>query len=113
MTAVEGGGTEEGADEDEHWAEEARRSGVDLVRDLHGWPRGGNADPSLQERRMSVADGILSDWKSFVDWDYELTLRDTEKRERVKLVDVLPDGRVEVVEMETGKRRTLVTDYFL
>ena len=43
----------------------------------------------------------------------ELTLRDTPKRERVRLKEILEDGRVVVQEIETGVSTTLVSDYFL
>ena len=51
--------------------------------------------------------------KSWVDWDMELIMRDTPNRERVKLVNVLDDGRVQVIGQEDGIQRTLVSDYFL
>lgn len=100
-------------DDDDFWAGEAQRLGMDVAKDLHSWLHADASQQSKQPQPTSTAKAILSEWKSYIDWDMELTLRDTEKREKVKLTDVLPDGRVEVVEVETGLRRTLVADYFL
>jgi biotin-(acetyl-CoA carboxylase) ligase len=85
---------------------DARQLGVDLAYDLHTF---------LQTPNHPDADQILNDWKRWVDWDMELVMRDTPQQERVRLVGVLPDGRVQVqaVGQEDGVKRTLVSDYFL
>ncbi len=84
----------------------ARQLGVDLAYDLHTF---------LQTPNHRNGDQILNDWKRWVDWDMELVMRDTPQQERVRLVGVLLDGRVQVqaVGQEDGVKRTLVSDYFL
>ena len=66
---------------------------------------------------VDTAQTIVDGWKRWLDWDMELVMRDTPDRERVKLVNVLPDGRVEVVDVKNNHdnptARTLVSDYFL
>ena len=72
-----------------------------------------NSSNSNKGNNIQSGNQILEDWKLFVDWDMELTLRDTPNREVVTLEGVLEDGRAVVKEVETGKTRTLVSDYFL
>ncbi|KAL3826317.1 hypothetical protein ACHAXA_003641 [Cyclostephanos tholiformis] len=95
-----------GVVEERHWIEESRKLATDIAYDLHFWL---NSDAGQQHSGES----ILEDWKSYVDWDMELTLRDTPDRERVTLEGVLEDGRAVVKEVDTGRTRTLVSDYFL
>ncbi|KAL9183830.1 hypothetical protein ACHAXT_004686 [Thalassiosira profunda] len=99
-------------EEEEHWIKLSRQLAVDVAYDLHSW-----LHPSLSSPASAVnfhsGEAILDQWKSYLDWDMELTLRDTPKRERVTLKGVLEDGRVVVQEVETGQSRTLVADYFL
>lgn len=89
-----------------HWIEASRKLATDVAYDMHSWLH------SNSPRRHS-GESILEDWKSYVDWDMELTLRDTPNRERVTLEGVLEDGRAVVREVDTGRTRTLVSDYFL
>jgi len=91
---------------DVDWEQEARQLGVDLAYELHRFLLGGQQPPS------GISGGIIEEWKSWVDWDTELVMRDTPGRERVRLTDVLGDGRVRVVGLEDGLERTLVSDYF-
>jgi biotin-(acetyl-CoA carboxylase) ligase len=98
-TAIEGG-------EERHWIEASRKLATDVAYDLHSWLHS-------DARRHHSGESILEDWKSYVDWDMELTLRDTPNMERVTLEGVLEDGRAVVKEVETGLTRTLVSDYFL
>jgi biotin-(acetyl-CoA carboxylase) ligase len=95
---------------EEFWVEASKRLARDVAHDIHSWlyPLSSSSLPTSQ---MGVS--ILNEWKSYVDWDMELTLRDTPKREKVILKQVLDDGRVVVQEIETGLTRTLVSDYFL
>lgn len=85
--------------------------GVALGYDLHSFVQqqakneGGTTAAAPQQ--------ILDDWKKWIDWDLELELRDTPGREKVKMVDVLPDGRIQVEHLKDGRRQTLVSDYFL
>lgn len=85
----------------------AKQLGRDIAFDLHTWLN------SFSSFSLRIGDDVLDEWKSFVDWDMELVLRDTPNREKVKLKQVLGDGRVVVQEIETGLSRTLVSDYFL
>jgi biotin-(acetyl-CoA carboxylase) ligase len=90
----------------------AKQLGMDLAYDLHKWIQQ-QQQHQQESDRSHAAKILLDDWKQWVDWDMELTMRDTPQRERVRLVDLLPDGRVEVVGIEDGVKRTLVSDYFL
>lgn len=56
---------------------------------------------------------IINEWKKWADFDMELVMRDTPNKERVKVVGMLPDGRIQVVGQDDGVHRTLVSDYFL
>jgi biotin-(acetyl-CoA carboxylase) ligase len=100
-------------EEKEHrWIETSKQLAMDVAYDLHSWLYYDDNNAQRQQQRQ-IGESILEDWKSFVDWDMELTLRDTPNRERVTLEGVLEDGRVIVKEVETGQIRTLVADYFL
>jgi biotin-(acetyl-CoA carboxylase) ligase len=85
----------------------ARQVGVQLAYDLHTWL---NDDITLASEE---ADNILIRWKEWLDWDMDLVIRDTLGREKVRLLDVLPDGRVQVQNVNDGTIRVLVSDYFL
>mmetsp|Transcript_9185 Transcript_9185/g.19604 ORF Transcript_9185/g.19604 Transcript_9185/m.19604 type:complete len:481 (+) Transcript_9185:275-1717(+) len=93
--------------EEDHWTEVSKELARDLAYDLSSWL---NQPPSSQG---NLAESILHEWRTFVEWDMELVLRDTEARERVTLTSVLEDGRVVVKVKDTGEIRTLVADYFL
>lgn len=92
-------------EEEDQWIVTSKQLAMDVAYDLHSWLH--------YDDNNNVGESILDDWKSYVDWDMELTLRDTPNRELVTLEGVLEDGRVIVKEVETGKIRTLVADYFL
>ena len=102
--------------EEEYWIELSKKLAIDISYDLHRW-----LHPEIRFYSSSIsshnnvhsAESILNQWKSYIDWDMELTLRDTPKRERVILKEILEDGRVVVQEVDTGSTRTLVSDYFL
>lgn len=94
-------------DSEEYWVEVSKKLAIDIAYDLHSWL---HSKTNVEEHS---GEAILDNWKSFLDWDMELVLRDTPKRERVTLTDVKDDGRVIVREVETGVIRTLVADYFL
>ncbi|KAL3925297.1 MAG: hypothetical protein SGILL_000503 [Bacillariaceae sp.] len=87
-------------DEKRQRYERAHRAGVELAYKLHSWLHI-ESDVSAK-----TSDSILGGWQQFVDWDMELVMRDTPNRERVKLVDVLPDGRVKVKNVNDGTRRS-------
>ena len=89
--------------------DKARQLGVDLATDLTQWLQKMTTGASPQEASSSV----LNDWKKYVDWDMELVMRDTPNRERVRMIDLLPDGRIQVARKDDGVIRTLVSDYFL
>lgn len=95
--------------DEEHWIEVSKKLARDVAYDLHSWLHPSTASTTTAHS----GETILNEWKSFVDWDMELILRDTPTRERVTLKQVLEDGRVVVQEIETGSTRTLVSDYFL
>lgn len=87
------------------WGEkQAEQLGIDLAFDLHSFLFQPSADLGAQ---------VLEDWKQWIDWDMELVMRDTPEQERVQMVGVLPDGRVQVRNIDNGRIRTLVSDYFL
>lgn len=98
--------------DEEYWVEVSKKLAVDVAFDLHSWIHSKPDDYSSSMDEHS-GNAILDKWKSFLDWDMELVLRDTPKRERVRLTGVMDDGRVIVKEVETGTTRTLVADYFL
>lgn len=85
------------------WEDLAHRVGVDLARDL---------DAFLDNPPM-LSDRVVDEWKQWADFDMELTMRDTPNRERVKVVDMLPDGRIRVVGQDDGVSQVLVADYFI
>jgi BirA family biotin operon repressor/biotin-[acetyl-CoA-carboxylase] ligase len=97
---------------EEYWVEVSQKLGNDIAYDLHSWLHHTQVDDASIDEHYS-GEAILDKWKSYLDWDMELILRDTPKRERVTLTDVMEDGRVIVKEVETGMTRTLVADYFL
>jgi biotin-(acetyl-CoA carboxylase) ligase len=110
------------------WENLAREWAVELAYNLHTWLTENSLSLS-SPHEIDIARAIVEGWKEWLDWDMELVMRDTKNHERVKLVNVLPDGRVEVDVVDegrtsnnevtaatsstTGKRRTLVSDYFL
>ena len=102
--------------EEEYWIEISKKLAIDISYDLHTWlhPESRSYSSSISSHNNEhSAESILNQWKSYIDWDMELTLRDTPKRERVMLKEILEDGRVVVQEVDTGLTRTLVSDYFL
>ena len=92
-----------------NWVEMSKELAMNVTYDLHSWLH--HTDSSTSS--SGIGDKILNDWKSYLDWNMELVLRDTLNKEQVTLNGVLSDGRVEVREVETGKTRILVSDYFL
>ena len=90
------------------WVEMSKELARNIAYDLHSWLHQAGSHTS-----SGVDDTILSEWKSYVDWNMELVLRDSPKREKVVMNQILQDGRVVVREVETGNTRTLVSDYFL
>jgi len=85
------------------WEEAASKLGQNLAKDLYSW---------LQN--PTSAESITREWKEdWVDWNMDLVMRDTPGRELVQMVDMLPDGRIQVVGKNDGKKQTLVSDYFL
>jgi len=97
-------------EEEEFWINLSKKLATDIAYDLHSW-----FHPTSPSAFIDVHSGkaILNQWKAYIDWDMELILRDTPKRERVKLKSILEDGRVVVQEVETGLTWTLVSDIFL
>lgn len=85
------------------WDDLAYQVGVDLAQNLDGF---------LDNPPM-LPNAIVKEWKEWADFNMELVMRDTPKRERVKVVDMLPDGRIQVVGVEDGVSRVLVADYFI
>lgn len=115
--AVDTGSSSED-EEEEYWVEMSKKLATDIAYDLHSWlhhstQSSHDYNTRYQQQQPHSGETILDQWKSYIDWDMELTLRDTPNRERVKLKEILEDGRVVVQEVETGLTRTLVSDYFL
>lgn len=102
--------SENGDTHEQVWIEVSKKMASDIAHDIHSW-----LHPSSPPSSSSslIGDAILREWKSYVDWNMELVLRDTANKEKVVLKQVLEDGRVVVEEVETGLTRTLVSDYFL
>jgi len=100
---------DEANSKEEHWIQVSKKLASDIAYDLHSWLHPLSPSPF----NAHYGESILNQWKSYIDWEMELILRDTPQRQRVKLVAILEDGRVVVQELETGLTRTLVTDYFL
>ncbi|KAL7446100.1 hypothetical protein ACHAXH_008712 [Discostella pseudostelligera] len=116
VIAIEKDNTYDGTIDDEktyehYWIQVSKKLARDIAFDLHSWLH----DPLSSQHYYNTHSGetILNQWKSYIDWDMELVLRDTPLRERVSLKSILEDGRVVVQEVETGVTRTLVSDYFL
>ena len=110
-TSDGGDGTEDRAtQQEEYWINISKKLATDVAHDLHSWL---HPLPSSSPVDAHSGEAILNQWKSYLDWDMELIMRDTPKRERVTLKSVLEDGRVVVQDIETGLTRTLVADYFL
>ena len=85
------------------WEDMAHQVGVDLAQNLN----------AFLDNPPMLSNAIVNEWKQWADFKMELVMRDTPKRERVKLVDMLPDGRIQVVGLEDGTSRILVADYFI
>lgn len=71
----------------------------------------------LTEKLCSWASGedtatsALFDWSQWVDWDMPLEIRD--ERRAVKPLGVAPDGRLRVLDPQTGREEILTTEYLL
>lgn len=91
--------------------QKARDLGVRLALDFHRWMYQDSQDDPF------TADSIVEGWKQWLDWDAELTMRndrdETGPRRVVRLLDVLPDGRIRVANKGDGKEKILVSDYFV
>lgn len=92
------------AAEEAHWIKVSHKLATDIAYDLHSWLH----PPSSLSHSAHSGESILEQWKSYVDWDMELTMRDTPQREQVKLKAILEDGRVVVQDVETGDRKSVV-----
>ena len=86
-----------------NWEDVAHQVGVDLAQHL---------DTFLNNPPMT-SNAIVDKWKQWADFSMELVMRDTPQRERVKVVDMLPDGQIRVVNLEDGSSRVIVADYFI
>jgi biotin-(acetyl-CoA carboxylase) ligase len=82
--------------------ETAERFGIDLGYALYSFLLKGGTGRD-----------VLNEWTRWIDFDMELVLRDTPGQERVKITDILPDGRIQVQHIHDGRIQTLVSDYFL
>ena len=82
--------------------------GVELALSFHRW---------IYEEDSDTAETIVEGWKRWLNWDTELTMRNDADRDTprrvVKLLDVLPDGRIKVANKVDGKEEILVSDYFV
>ncbi len=97
--------------DENYWIQLSKKLSTDIAYDLHSWLH--HPLSSKHSHNIHSGESILNQWKSYIDWDMELVLRDTPLRERVVLKSILEDGRVVVQEVETGVTRTLSSDYFL
>ncbi len=97
-----------GDSEREERDRKARDLGVQLAYNFHRW---------IYEEDSDTAEMIVGGWKRWLDWEAELTMRNDsnseEPRKVVKLLDVLPDGRIKVADKRNGKEEILVSDYFV
>jgi biotin-(acetyl-CoA carboxylase) ligase len=94
------------ASSNSNWDVSAQKLGVHLADDLHSFLM-------IEDPTFLLPSKIINEWKGWADLDMELVMRDTPNKERVKVVDMLPDGRIRVVGQDDGVHRTLVSDYFL
>ena len=90
----------------------AKEIGVNLAHDLYVWIQKQQQQPR-NPYSTKEAEIIVDEWKKWVHWDRILVMRDTPDQKRVRLVDVLPDGRVQVMGESDARLRTLVSDYFI
>lgn len=88
----------------------ASQAGIHLAYSLHSWL---HKEQSESSSKIRAAESIVEGWKRWLDWDMELVMRDTPGRKRVRLVDVLADGPVQIMDINDGTKRVLVSDYFL
>ena len=88
--------------------QKARDLGVGIALSFHKW---------IYEDNSETAEMIVEGWKRWLNWDAELTMRNDTNRDEprrvVKLLDVLPDGRIKVANKGDGKEEILVSDYFV
>ena len=98
---------QESKEEQDYRDQKARDLGVQLAFDFHRW---------IYEDSHN-ADSIVEGWKRWLDWDAQLTMRNDQDKEGprrvVNLLNVLPDGRIRVANIEDGKEEILVSDYFV
>merc|ERR1712037_840063 len=80
--AEAGAVTSRGAKEEENrWELMSKELAKNVAFGLHSWLHALSPTPP----NSHSGEAILNQWKSYVDWDMELILRDTPKRERVTL----------------------------
>jgi BirA family biotin operon repressor/biotin-[acetyl-CoA-carboxylase] ligase len=102
------GGSSSNSEEESRRGQTARDLGVRLALNFHRW---------IYED-TSTAESIVEGWKRWLDWDTELTMRNDGNskvgpKRVVRLLDVLPDGRIRVKNAGDGKEEVLVSDYFV
>ena len=78
------------ANNEEHWIKISKQLAADITYDLHSWLH--HPISSQHAYRTHSGESILNQWKSYIDWDMQLVLRDTPLREHVTLKSVLDDG---------------------
>jgi len=126
---------EERKQKQQHEIDVARDLGVQLALDFHRWIY--NNDESFDKSNILTSESIVEGWKQWLDWDTELIMRNddnpptldddhndedhnnenryqNQKQRVVKIVDVLPDGRIRVQNQdESGRMEDLISDYFV
>mmetsp|Transcript_62828 Transcript_62828/g.70274 ORF Transcript_62828/g.70274 Transcript_62828/m.70274 type:complete len:629 (+) Transcript_62828:107-1993(+) len=126
---------EERKQKQQHEIDVARDLGVQLALDFHRWIY--NNDESFDKSNILTSESIVHGWKQWLDWDTELIMRNddnpptldddhndedhnnenryqNQKQRVVKIVDVLPDGRIRVQNQdESGRMEDLISDYFV
>jgi len=57
---------------------------------------------------------VVEEWSNWVEWGKELTMRDPPNENQLVIpLDVEPDGRLKVRDVNTGMEKLLVADYLL
>lgn len=98
----------------QEWVDLARELGVAMAANLSQWLARCVKDKDTAWNAHDEQTHMLQQWRSFVDWDMQLVLRDsTDKEQSVLPIDIEPDGRLRVQSITNGQERLVVSDYFL
>jgi len=113
-------------DDDGQKSSRARALGVKLALGFHRWMQANtdgdndNHNGNHNHTQRATAESIVEGWTKWLDKDAEWTIRNDggppgagRRPKVVRLLDVLPDGRIRVRNKDTGAEEILVSDYFV